>query len=93
MTRINSRSFPPRPVSTMLALALGFTVVAFCGEAQAQARNFRKLCEADVQKFCTAVEAGGGRVLQCLQSHTNELTPDCKEAIDALSARIKEKRS
>ena len=40
-------------------------------------------CRADVEKFCSGVEHGGGRVFGCLKAHLADLAPECHEAIEA----------
>jgi hypothetical protein len=39
---------------------------------------FRKQCGADVQKFCSDVPSGKGRLLSCLGDHQSELSSSCK---------------
>jgi hypothetical protein len=39
---------------------------------------FRKQCGADVQKFCSDVPSGKGRLLSCLGDHQSELSASCK---------------
>jgi hypothetical protein len=36
-------------------------------------------CAADVARFCKDVQPGGGRIVQCLKQHENELSPACKQ--------------
>jgi len=45
-------------------------------------------CGADVQKFCSAVQPGGGRIVECMKGYVRELSPGCLEAARAeLQAR------
>jgi hypothetical protein len=37
-------------------------------------------CTDDAQKFCANVESGGGRILQCLKDHKDNLSDKCKRA-------------
>lgn len=61
--------------------------------AQAQdAQALRKACGGDLQKYCSGIQPGGGRVAQCLQSHAAELSPDCKAAYDAAGQKAKDRR-
>ena len=38
-------------------------------------------CDEDVKRFCTTVKAGNGRILQCLQSHAQELSDRCYQTL------------
>ena len=48
-------------------------------QAQAQARP----CQPDIQKLCKDVQAGGGRLRECLKSHAAELSPGCNAMFDS----------
>jgi hypothetical protein len=41
----------------------------------------RAACAADVQKLCSNVPTGGGRIIACLQQHKEEVSDRCKRAI------------
>jgi hypothetical protein len=49
--------------------------------AQARAAAWRQACEGDVQKLCSAVDAGGGRIMKCLREHEGEVSSACKEQL------------
>jgi hypothetical protein len=38
-------------------------------------------CDGDVKRFCRAVKPGKGEVLQCLQSHDQEVSDRCYQAL------------
>ncbi len=38
-------------------------------------------CRSELQSFCAGVEAGDGRIAQCLRDHADELTPVCSTAL------------
>ncbi len=41
----------------------------------------RAACETDVPKVCPGVQPGGGRIIQCLVQHQNEVSEACKQAL------------
>jgi hypothetical protein len=41
----------------------------------------RQACEGDYHKFCAGVQKGGGRIVDCLTAHKDELTTACQEAL------------
>jgi Cysteine rich repeat len=49
--------------------------------AQADDREIRGACRADMKKNCRDVQPGGGRLAMCLKQHESELSPACKEKI------------
>jgi hypothetical protein len=44
--------------------------------------GIRRACEADMEQFCAADQKGRDR-RECLQSHMDKLSADCKAAIEA----------
>lgn len=44
--------------------------------------GLRRACEADIEQFCAADQKGRDR-RECLQSHMDKLSADCKTAIEA----------
>jgi hypothetical protein len=70
----------------LLAGLASFTVSAQAQNAPAApaappAPSVRDACKADYQKLCAGVQQGGGRILECLNSHNGELTTGCQEAL------------
>lgn len=53
--------------------------------ALAQTAEQKAACKADYKKFCPGVMPGGGRLIQCLSQHINDLTPACQKAVKASS--------
>ena len=64
---------------SVLGLAFGLGV----GAAIAQTAAEREACQADFEKYCPGVEPGGGRVVECLSKHLDQLTPQCKTVVEA----------
>lgn len=49
--------------------------------AREEVHVLRAKCAGDFQKFCSNVQAGGGRGVACLRAHQAELTPACRSAL------------
>jgi hypothetical protein len=64
---------------SVLGLALGLTA----GAAVAQTAAEREACQSDFEKYCPGVKPGGGRVVECLSKHLDQLTPQCKTVVEA----------
>jgi len=50
-------------------------------------------CQAEVQKFCPTIPAGGGRVLVCLQEHASQLSPDCQKELQGAQRHAEKRRA
>jgi hypothetical protein len=66
-----------------LSAACG-TMIAAAGGGGAK---IRAACDQDLQRYCVGVQAGGGRLVQCLSSRTSELSTACTNMIAAIQAR------
>ena len=42
---------------------------------------FRVVCDGDLQRFCSGVQPGGGRLIECLSAHTAELSDACANVV------------
>ena len=40
-------------------------------------------CRPDLQKFCSDVQPGGGRIVACLNKRRSHISAACKESMDA----------
>ncbi len=38
-------------------------------------------CKDDVERLCAGVQMGGGRILQCLKSHKEEMSVGCAQGL------------
>ena len=47
----------------------------------------RKACAEDVKRLCPGVQAGGGRIVQCLKEHQQELSQSCSEMMQQRGRR------
>ena len=43
--------------------------------------KMHEACTSDREKFCEGVKPGQGRMMQCLKSHKDELSQECKDAL------------
>lgn len=47
----------------------------------------RRACHQDVQNLCGDIQPGGGRIIQCLMNHINDLSDSCSLAIQNAKQR------
>jgi len=52
--------------------------------------SFRKNCSKDVQKFCSNVPSGRGRLLDCLDAHKVSLSSSCNQFFSVLEKKLSE---
>jgi Cysteine rich repeat len=50
-------------------------------QVQQQVKQVSAACEPDVEKFCFDTPMGKGGIASCLKKHSEELAPDCKDAV------------
>lgn len=46
----------------------------------------RAACTTDAQQLCAGVQPGGGRIIECLKTHTDALSAGCKQVITGVPA-------
>jgi Golgi apparatus protein 1 len=49
---------------------------------------FRKNCGKDVQKYCSDVPSGRGRLLNCLDNYRSDLSSSCQKFYSSLEQRL-----
>ena len=49
--------------------------------SQQAVEEARAACATDIQKLCTGVQPGGGRILACLKQHKDQVSDGCKQAV------------
>lgn len=64
-----------------IAVFLGMELIA--GIALAQTAAEREACQANFETYCKNVKAGDGRIMQCLNEHFDQLTPECQKIVKA----------
>jgi hypothetical protein len=69
-------------LSALVAMFLALTVSSASYSAvQAERSPVAKACVADIKAKCTGIQAGEGRIKDCVKSHFGELLTDCKAAL------------
>ena len=48
----------------------------------------RKICAADMEKFCPGVEPGQGRLLKCMKSKLDNISPACRARVDYYDSKV-----
>lgn len=73
-------------------LQLSSACVRNLQEIRRRAAEFGADCGADVYRFCPSVQAGQGRLLQCLAVHVGrrELSSNCEDAVVAALEKLQE---
>ena len=47
----------------------------------------REVCGSEFRSYCSSVQLGGGRALQCLEANAAQLSPRCRAALAEIRAR------
>lgn len=55
-------------------------------QMRSEAMALMQICRGDYDRLCSGVTPGGGRVLACLQSHANQLSAGCAQAMPRAEA-------
>jgi hypothetical protein len=65
------------PLAAVLVLSSGVALAA----DQPPSTGLRAACKADVEKLCSGVQPGGGRIAGCLKQNEAQVSAACKDAI------------
>ena len=66
---------------TVVLAALGFSASVALAADQPPSNGPRVACKADVEKLCSGVERGHGRIAACLKQNDAQVSAGCKDAI------------
>jgi Cysteine rich repeat len=69
-----------------LSFALPGTLVEAQQPSNAQISAVKSACRGDYMNVCSSVPTGTQKSLQCLQDHSQQVSPGCQSALAALSA-------
>jgi hypothetical protein len=61
-------------------------------ESKTRLLEAQQACTGDMERFCSNVEPGGGRILKCLREHTQELSLPCRQQIATAKGKAEEKQ-
>jgi hypothetical protein len=74
--------FCKKPVMTNICSIFALTAILFSSFALADDQpkaSAKNPCSDDIQKYCSDVTPGEGRLAKCMKKHASELSSGCKE--------------
>lgn len=76
-------------MKTRLTLAVLLVAAPALAQAQTNAPDpaMRRACMQDVRRLCPGIRPGDGRLAQCMESKSDQLSSGCRQAIEAARAR------
>jgi len=54
----------------------------------ADAQNIFQVCETDIQKYCSKVKPGHGRLITCLYAHEDQISDACDQATGEMADQL-----
>ena len=63
------------------AAVLAFSSAMALAADQPQGNSPRVACKADVEKLCSGMQPGGGRIVGCLKQNEAQVSATCKDAL------------
>jgi len=57
-------------------------------KVKTKAAGIKDKCKDDFMKFCKDIKKGSGKLLECLKSHNDQLSTDCKDALSRKKAPL-----
>ncbi len=76
----------PEPMPAAAALSAAPSAASTNQPTQKQITAVRAACRSDFIAHCSGVQPGGSAAMQCLQSHSAELSGPCKTAVAAIGS-------
>ena len=78
-------------IHTLASLATAASLLAF-GVTGAQAK-MNQACAADAQRLCPTAGADKHQAKQCMKAHMNDVSPDCRSAMEAAKAQRAQRKA
>ena len=72
----------PSTAVRLLVLASAIAAPPLAAQTASGSENLGKPCAEDVAKLCPGVKPGSGRIAQCLQGKSEQVSPACKARMD-----------
>lgn len=74
----------------IMSLLIVFVLFSFAGNVSAQdiVSDVQKGCGAEIEKYCSQVSMGEGRLLACFYAHEDKLSGQCQYALYDASAQL-----
>ncbi len=73
-----------RVVFSVFVLVFVWSWHATCGAEDARP------CAKEIATYCKEIKPGGGRLLNCIKEHKNDLSPACREKFASVEKQLKE---
>ena len=70
------------------AAASAIALISLSTIAEAQMAELTKYCKPDVERLCTGVQPGGGRIVKCLKAHKMEVSVGCAKTLQGIKAEM-----
>jgi hypothetical protein len=91
MPRFSVSSIPALALASLASVSAALAVAAPVQaqvplQMRGEAIALMQVCRGDYDRLCADVVPGGGRVLACLQSHINQLSAACGQAMPRAQA-------
>jgi hypothetical protein len=87
------RSLPQAATVVALGLATSTSVLAqtqlqtqITPQMRSEARTIVQACRTDLDRLCSSIAPGGGRIIACLQPHAGQLSSSCAQALPRAQA-------
>ncbi|MCC6274468.1 MAG: cysteine rich repeat-containing protein [Leptospiraceae bacterium] len=76
-----------------LAVSIVFSVSLLSHPKEHKGKMGMGVCKEDIQKYCKDVPRAGGKLHQCMDSHLNELSVDCKKRHTHMNEEMKDRHA